>query len=321
MSSRRAFGPRSLRSRPSLAVQELEPILRQVGRPSREVAAALLAAAARMPPARKDPKLVARFISEATSICKTAHLSFRRYNLSQRAALRGFSTELLAVAAMQVIELDRTYRLYQRDLKDLGEVGARLATAALHARGLCEQAHAVLAAVSAGEISLDLETPIPSDPDGVRFAMMKVSRQARSILTCQTPSVRQRCRSYGLDDGYLVTIEASMTTISDIIEKSVDDKAVEGRRADLDYAFCVAAAAVLQIADAFDLAHRVDGAIMPLANAVAVRRASTMAPPIERSAAPVVAGHAHPPLVVVSPAPAQFARRVILIRDAVPKRK
>lgn len=244
------------------AVAELERLARQLGSPD----SGLLDAASETLHSGGEPvdlTVIPKFVEDSSEVCVAAHTRWRESTAEQRALLRGCSLDLIGLAADQVLRLDRSFAEYRQSETDVKDAGANLAAALERAEALAEQARSVIqtvAGVPQQGPSAENEDPVAAFTSAIRG----LRDLARELLERGSPGVRKRCALYALDQGYVQTLEATLSELSDLSRKASDAAAVARRKFQVERTLSCARPLVDQLVQAFEHASRLDRSIQPV---------------------------------------------------------
>ena len=271
-------GRRSLAPRPSPTMTAL----RQIARSQGELDAALLAAVLENVGADelyevKDGWTIPELLERAYKVIVEADKVLRDASPAQRARLRGVSSTMVALAAAEAFKLGSLNERHEHALQEASRARASLKDALVEAAALAEQATEVLRKVHAGadprvDGEPDAEPPPsdePADADVPAAGMlahrlMRISHAGEEVLADPRPNVKKRAALYGLDRGYIDAIgkmSMRLTELDAQIQRARELKAIHKT---LEETCCVSAWLVRQIAQAFNLTHKLDATIPTL---------------------------------------------------------
>lgn len=305
---------RSLRPKKPSAVHQVESLYRQLGRAEAGLLeAALEGVDAKRALDRALSEPTAQLVEQAYAICLEAHAAFQRYSTSQRSHVRGFSLQLLALAAEQSLLLDRTLTEYDRKQKEQEDAKARLRELFERNVKLAAQARMVLEKVSGDDpvVQKELKEPeAPSTSYALAESLKRLSELGDQLIRSGVGAVRGRARLYGLDENFLSGIAVAGAELVAMEQKAGDQSALTMRKNQLDRAQAATYVLIRQIGEAFGAAAGVDTQIAPLVAAQpkvdpeATRTAKKQA--AKPSAVTIINGPSAPAPAakVVGPAPA-----------------
>jgi hypothetical protein len=213
----------------------------------------------------------AELLARATRIIVQADHILQSAGRGQRAALRGFSEAMLAVAADQTCRL--AHLLEQHDRAIQGEERARkgLTRAMLRADALVSQAIWILKKVSiAGEEQARaLEAMAKPADEGERAlelskVLLRIIDTAQRLLGEGSTSVQRRAALYGLDASYLEDLKKTSGQLSDLHARVRDQGRTQTTLQVTDRDHANVAFLVQQIIEAFAAARALDPSIPPL---------------------------------------------------------
>jgi hypothetical protein len=244
------------------ALSELERLARQLGAPDH----GLLDAASETMHSAGEPadlSVIAKFVEESAETCVAAHTRWRDCSAEQRALLRGCSLDLIGLAADQVLRLDRSFAEYRQTEVDVKDAGENLAAALERAEALAEQARSVIQTV-AGVPQLGPPAEVEDPVAAFTTAIRGMRDLARELLDRGSAGVRKRCALYSLDQGYVQTLEATLSELGDLSRKASDAAAVARKKIQVERTLACARPLVEQLVQAFEHASRLDRSIQPV---------------------------------------------------------
>ena len=254
------------------ALVELERLARQLGQPDQ----GLLDAAAETLHGTGEPadlSVIPKFVEESAEIVVTAHTRWRDCTPEQRALLRGCSLDLIGLAADQCLRLDRSFAEYRQSEADVKGAGENLAAALARAEALTEQARSVVQTVS-GVAQPGIPTEVDDPAAAYTTAIKSLRDTARELLERGSPGVRKRCALYSLDQGYVQTLEVTLSELAELSRKASDAAAVARKKIQVERTLASTRPLVEQMVQAFEHAGRLDRKIAPV-RAVDPKRAAT----------------------------------------------
>ena len=283
-------------------------MMRSLGRPEPGLLeAALEGVDARRAMDRALLQLPDKLVEQAYAVCLEAHAAWQRCSAVQRAQLRGFSLPLLALAAEQVLALERHYTDYERLESERVDAGSRLRDMFDRNVVLSSQARMVLEKVN-GEAAAVREELALKDAPGNSFALAqalhRVAHIGYALLRSASPAVRARAKLYGLDEAFLDGLAAAGAELVNLEEKAGDASAVQAKKVQLERAQVATYVLVRQIVEAFEAAQQIDPKIGSLPMST---REPEAARPVPAQRSRVTTNRETPPTVTtatkVSPAP------------------
>jgi hypothetical protein len=283
---------RSMRPRKSSAVQELERLVRNLGAPSTEALAAaretLAEPASRI--ALTEPA-IAEFVEQAAEICLSAYRSWDQCNPQSRVHLRGFSLDLLAMIADQVIRLERAFRDYKQCELEVMQAAERAAALRERNGALVAQARAVLQMVGGAAI-----LPPASGEEAATGALTELADLTRKLLQQGSAVVQSRCQLYQLDSEYAQALLVAANEQAAAEHRAADSSSVLAKQHDVERLLDWLKPLLEHVSQVFELASHFAAGISPVAKLTAGSPKAAGAKPIPK-AAPLptvaVAGRAH----------------------------
>ncbi|HLK39826.1 MAG TPA: hypothetical protein VKU41_23880 [Polyangiaceae bacterium] len=256
--------------------------LRQIARSQGELDAALLAAVLEDVGADELQEVregwtIPELLERAHKVIVDGDKVLRDASPAQRARLRGVSSTMVALAADETFKLGSLNERHEQAVQEAARARASLKDALVEAAALVEQATEVLRKVQAGGDPLldgepEGEPPLSDESMGeeapaagmLAHQLMRISHVGEQILSDARPNVKKRAAIYGVDRGYMDAIgkmSVRLTELDAQIRRAGELKAIHET---LHQTCCVTAWLVRQIAQAFDLAHKLDATIPSL---------------------------------------------------------
>jgi hypothetical protein len=236
-------------------------MLRLLGRPDPELLeAALEPAHAQAIQDRAKEESPDAVLGAAFSICLEAHELWQQLGTRERAQVRGFSLQLLGLAADQTLCLERAIAAHVTLSAEHSLAVARLKELVPRGALLCAQAGRVLERVAGEPKPVDDSPAVPNTTFALAESLHRLAHAGQELLRSTNVAIRRRALLYGLNEGFLVGIAN---------EKACGTGPLETSRRALDHAQRATFLLVAQIADAFAAAHRLDPRIAALPSASA----------------------------------------------------
>jgi hypothetical protein len=284
---------RSMRPRKSNAVHELERLVRNLGAPSAETLAAaretLTEQSARIP---LTDAAIAQFVEQAAEVCLSAYRSWDQCNPQARVHLRGFSLDLLAMIADQVLRLERCYRDFKQCELEVMQAAEQATSLRERNGALLAQARAVLQMVGGAgvlpEFSADQSTTV---------ALTELAELTRTLLHKGNGVVKSRCQLYHLDDEYAHALLTAASEQAAAERKAGDSSSVAAKQRDVEHLLDWLKPLLDHVSSVFELAQRFASGITPVAKLTIAspNPAGKSAPKL--AAAPVAHAPARPGVV------------------------
>lgn len=256
---------RSIRPRKSSAVHELERLVRHLGAPAPEVLAAaretLTEATSRVP--LTEPA-IAEFVEQAAEVCLSAYRSWDQCNPQARVHLRGFSLDLLAMIADQVVRLERSFRDFKQCELEVMQAAETAATLRERNDALGAQARAVLQMVGGPAVLPELAAGEPASA-----ALTQLASLTRKLLQEGSSVLKSRCQLYHLDNDYAqaLLIAASEQAAAEL--KAADTSTVAAKQTEVERLLDWLKPLLDHVAQVFELASRFATGISPVAKLTA----------------------------------------------------
>jgi hypothetical protein len=210
-------------------------------------------------------------LARATRIIVQADHMLQNAARGQRAALRGLSEAMLAVAADQTCRLAHLLEQQDRALQEEERVRKGLERAVRRADALALQAIWILkkVCVAGAEQARALDAMgKPADggerPLELAKVMLRIIDAAQRLLADGSSSVQRRASLYGLDASYLDDLKKTSGQLGDFYAKVYDGGRTKTVLLGFDRDHAIVAFLVQQIVEAFDAARALDPSIPPL---------------------------------------------------------
>jgi hypothetical protein len=312
--------PRSIRPRKAPRSQQLNAVLRMLGTPEPGLLdAALEPADAQAIQDQANAEAPDALLATAISVCLEAHETWQRLGAAQRAQVRGFTLQLLALGADQALRLERAILEHGTLSAEHAMAVQRLAELVPRGALLCGQAADVLERVAGEAAPRDDEPPLVANATfALAQRLHRLAHAGQELLRSANGTVRKRAMLYGLNDSFLDGLAAAGAELVRVNDKASDTTSLDESRRVLDQARRATFLLAGQISDAFAAAHRIDAQIPVLPSAATKTRTPDrdVARPSVREAhvvvlnvdepkyRPQVGPYARPAPRVVLPAPA-----------------
>jgi hypothetical protein len=204
---------RSIRPKPRAAVEQLDDLFRTLGKPDPSLIAALLDGTSeqqlleRAAAAPLSPEL----IQSATVIIVRAFEHWQRLGAEKRKALRGCSQHLFAVAVDQARQLQHLHQQHLQRIADEEEAKLQQRAALDKAKHVCNQTKGIVMKVAGGrpsiQVTLDEKVADSSTPYGMICNLKFLADTSRSLLQLPAANIRGRATLYGMDKGFIESLE------------------------------------------------------------------------------------------------------------------
>ena len=163
-------------------------------------------------------------VQAATQTLTRAFDHWQRLSAEKRKTLRGCSQHLFAVAVDQTRQL---FQLHQQHLQRIEEEedAKREQHAALdRAKHVCNQTKGIVMKVAGGrpsiQVTLDEKVADTSTPYGMIMNLQFLADTSRSLLQLPAPSIRGRATLYGMDKGFIESLEGMAEELRQQEEKA-----------------------------------------------------------------------------------------------------
>ena len=217
---------RSIRPKPRGASEQLDDLHRTLGTPDPSLIAALLDGISeqqlldRAAAAPASPEL----IQAATATIVRAFEHWQRLNGEKRKMLRGCSPHLFAVAVDQTRQLQQLHQQQLQRLAEEEEAKVRQRATLDQAKHICNQTKGIVMKVAGGrpsiQVTLDEKVADSSTPYGMICNLKFLAETSRSLLQLPAASIRGRATLYGMDKGFIESLETLAEELRAQEEKS-----------------------------------------------------------------------------------------------------
>jgi hypothetical protein len=221
--------------------------------------------------ALKATSTPAEVLARATRIIVQADHLLQSAAPEQRAALRGFSEAMLALAADQTCRLAHLQEQHDRAAKENESARKGLERAIVRGDALVAQAIFILKKVSAaGEEqarALDVLGKLAGGAERaleLEEALLRVADEAQRVLDDGSDALQRRAALYGLDASYLAHLKKASGRLTELQAKVLEQERKHATLPSLDRDHAIVAFLVQQIVEAFDAARALDPRILPL---------------------------------------------------------
>lgn len=209
-----------------------------------------------------DPKRTTNDLIEAA--CKVYVAAYHAYGklLPQaRARLKGFSPQLLSLAADRADQLERAHATYERTSQTRTLAETKLRTIVSGNQALYAQGRRVVAMVRGEDSEAGGEEDAPVAPITsfeIAQGLERLSIHGRSLVRSGDPGVRGRALLYGLDDAYCGALSAAGAEMMELDQKVGDISELSAARQEVELGRSVTLLLVRTILQAFEAARAVD---------------------------------------------------------------
>jgi hypothetical protein len=205
---------RSIRPKPRAILEQLDDLYRTLGKPDSTLIAALLDGTSeqqlldRAAAAPATPEL----IQTATATIVRAFEHWQRLAGEKRKMLRGCSQHLFAVAVDQTRTLQHLHQQHLQRVAEEEEAKAQQRVALDRAKHVCNQTKGIVMKVAGGrpsiQVTLDEKVADTSTPYGMICNLKFLADTSRSLLQLPAPNIRGRATLYGMDRGFVESLES-----------------------------------------------------------------------------------------------------------------
>src|SRR5690349_2176167 len=205
---------RSIRPKPRAVGEQLDDLHRTLGKPDPALITALLDGTSeqqlldRAAAAPASPDL----ISSATTTIVRAFEHWQRLGIEKRKMLRGCSQHLFAVAVDQTRSLQQLHQQHLQRLADEEEAKVQQRAALDRAKHVCNQTKGIVMKVAGGrpsiQVTLNEKVADTSTPYGMICNLQFLADTSRSLLQLPAANIRGRATLYGMDKGFIESLEA-----------------------------------------------------------------------------------------------------------------
>jgi hypothetical protein len=287
---------RSIRPKPRAAVEQLDDLYRTLGKPDAALITALLDGTSeqqlmeRAAAAPTTPEL----IQAATATIVRAFDHWQRLGAEKRKMLRGCSQHLFAVSVDQTRALQHLHQQHLQRVAEEEEAKVQQRTALDRAKHVCNQTKGIVMKVAGGrpsiQVTLDEKVADSSTPYGMICNLKFLADTSRSLLQLPGPNIRGRATLYGMDKGFVESLESLAEELRVQEEKAnVRPSKLPGHQSTARTR-AVVFFLMNHIADVFEAARQIDPATPEL------RKPATAPSGTTPAARPVVAAPAQRPV-------------------------
>lgn len=297
---------RSIRPKARASVEQLDDLYRTLGKPEASLIAALLDGtseqqlmdrAAAAPP---SPEL----IQAATQTITRAFEHWQRLSSDKRKTLRGCSQHLFAVAVDQTRQLQHLHQQHLQALEEEEAAKVEQRVALDRAKHVCNQTKGIVMKVAGGrpsiQVTLDEQVADSSTPYGMIMNLKFLADTSRSLLQLPAASIRGRATLYGMDKGFIESLESLADELRDQEEKANVRPSKLPGFASMGRTRAIVFFLMNHLADVFEAANKVDPSTPEL------RKKAETAP---SGTTPAVR-----PVVAAAPAPRPLPQRLEIPR-------
>ena len=297
---------RSIRPKPRANVEQLDEMYRTLGKPDASLIAALLDGtseqqlldrAAAAPPSPDLIQAAAQTISRAFEY-------WQRLSSEKRKTLRGCSQPLFAVAVDQTRQLLHLHQQHLQRLEEEEEAKVQQRDGLDRAKHVCNQTKGIVMKVAGGrpsiQVTLDEKVADASTPYGMIMNLRFLADTSRSLLQLPAPSIRGRATLYGMDKGFIETLETLADELRDQEEKANVRPSKHPGHVSMGRTRAIVFFLMNHLADVFEAARQVDPSTPEL------RKKTELAP---SGTTPAVR-----PVVAAAPAPRPLPQRLEIPR-------
>jgi hypothetical protein len=256
------------------------------GHPNRELLEALMEGSALDLGLDEDKRTTAELIEDAVRVCSQAFDLYHKLPSATRSTLRGFSPQLLALAADQAQDLERAEAARERAMTAQRESEQRLLRMFAENLAMYQQGLSVLVRVGGTNPEVDencVPLPLPTTNFDLARALERLALHAGGLLRSPDRAVKQRALLLGLDTGYANALSAAGAAMMALEHEVTTVGQLGAAQRGLEAARSTTRTLTRLIAEAFDFASKIDPAINALPSA---RRAQPVARGVPRRAPP-----------------------------------
>ena len=270
------------------------------GRPAAGLLDALLEKADRALANDDGKRPTADLVEAACKVYAAVYETFGKLPPPARVRLKGFSPQLLSLAADRAEQLERAHNAYERATLIRTQAETKLRAIVSSNLALYSQGRRVLAMVRGDdpEAGDDETTPqAPATSFEIAQGLERLSIHGRSLVRSTDTGIRGRAVLYGLDDAYCDALSAAGAEMMDLDQKVGDITELSKSRQEVELNRSITLLLVRTILEAFESARAVDTSIPALPSAAAGWATSA---PTGNAAAKIGTG---PPLTDPAPRP------------------
>jgi hypothetical protein len=242
------------------------------GRPAAGLLEALLEKADRALLSDDGKRSTPDLVESACKVYAAAYETFGKLPPPARIRLKGFSPQLLSLAADGAEQLERAHADHERANLVRTQAETKLRAIVSSNLALYSQGRRVVALVRGDdpEAGKEDEAPVlPATSFEIAQGLERLSIHGRSLVRSSDGGIRGRALLYGLDDAYCDALSSAGAEMMDLDQKVGDITEISKLRQEVELGRSVTLLLVRTILEAFEAARGVDVAIPALSGAPA----------------------------------------------------
>lgn len=215
----------------------------------------------------EDKRTTSELIEDAVRVCSQAFDVYHKLPVQTRNTLRGFSPQLLALAADQAQDLERAESTRERALTAQRDAEQRLRRLFSENLAMYQQGLSVLVRVGGTNPEVDengISLPLPTTTFDLARALERLALHAGGLLRSPDRGVKQRALLLGLDSGYADMLSATGANMMALEHEVTSIGPLGAAQRGLEAARSTTRTLTRLISEAFDFASRIDPTIHAL---------------------------------------------------------
>jgi hypothetical protein len=215
----------------------------------------------------EDKRTTAELIEDAIRVCSQAFDVYHKLPSTTRSTLRGFSPQLLALAADQAQDLERAESTRERALASQRDAEQRLGRMFSENLAMYHQGLTVLVRVGGTNPELDensVPLPLPTTNFDLARALERLALHAGGLLRSPDRAVKQRAFLLGLDPSYANELSAAGARMMALEHEVTSIGPLGAAQRSLEAARSTTRTLTRLISEAFDFASKIDPTIHAL---------------------------------------------------------
>jgi len=234
------------------------------GRPAAGLLEALLEKADRALASDDGKRTTTDLVEAACKVYAAAYEAYGKLPPPARMRLKGFSPQLLSLAADRVEQLERAHTAHERATLVRTQAETKLRAIVSSNLALYSQGRRVVAMVRGDDPEAGSEEEagaLPATSFEIAQGLERLSIHGRSLVRSSDVGTRGRALLYGLDDAYCDALSAAGAEMMDLDQKVGDISELSTTRQEVELGRSITLLLVRTILEAFESARGVDATI------------------------------------------------------------
>lgn len=218
----------------------------------------------------EDKRTTAELIDEAIRVCSQAFDLYHKLPTGTRHTLRGFSPQLLALAADQAQNLERAEAARERAMAAQRDAEQRLQRMFAENLAMYQQGLSVLVRVGSTNPEVDencVPLPLPTTNFDLARALERLALHAGGLMRSPDRAVKARSLLLGLDSSYADALSAAGASMMALEQEVTSVGSLGVAQRGLETARSTTRTLTRLISDAFEFASKIDPTITSLPTA------------------------------------------------------